>query len=162
MSRDEIAFLVKNFHSRYLTIHEDSFNVIEKWKGFFKMLYLEMNTDNFVSRKVDVSRIGGFCVDLAHFKVEATKWSAEFEYIFKRRAVSRYFKCNHLNGYSPKENIDIHRPRKITDFAYLKTLPNFLFGDVIALEMDNIIEEQLKFKKYISRLLNNCFIKNSY
>ncbi|MCD6550303.1 hypothetical protein J7K24_02040, partial [bacterium] len=141
MSRDELVFLVRNFGSRYLTIHEDSFDVMQKWRGFFKRLYLEMNTDNFVSRKVDVSRIGGFCVDLAHFKVEATKWSEEFVYIFERRAVSRYFACNHLSGYSFERNTDLHFPKKLKDFEYLKTLPEFIFGDVIGLEVDNSISQ---------------------
>jgi len=148
---------VKNFGSLYLTIHEDSFNVMQKWRGFFKRLYLEMNTDNFISRKVDVSRIGGFCIDLAHFKVEATKWSKEFIYIFNRRATKRYFKCNHLNGYSYEKNTDIHFPKKLSDFDYLKTLPKFVFGDVIALEMDNSISTQLKYKDYIVDILNEKF-----
>ncbi len=157
MKRDELEFLVKNFGSRYLTIHESSFNVMEKWRGFFKRLYLEMNTDDFVSRKVDVSRIGGFCVDLAHFKVEATKWTKEFAYIFERRAVSRYFACNHLSGYSFERNTDLHFAKKLKDFDYLKTLPEFLFGEIIAIEVDNSIKEQLKFKRYLSNLLNKRF-----
>ncbi|MCD6177724.1 hypothetical protein J7K03_00455 [bacterium] len=157
MTKEELSFLVKNFGSLYLTIHEDSFNVMQKWRGFFKRLYLEMNTDNFISRKVDVSRIGGFCIDLAHFKVEATKWSKEFIYIFNRRATKRYFKCNHLNGYSYEKNTDIHFPKKLSDFDYLKTLPKFVFGDVIALEMDNSISTQLKYKDYIVDILNEKF-----
>ncbi|MCX6764207.1 MAG: hypothetical protein NTU58_00655 [Candidatus Nealsonbacteria bacterium] len=157
MKKEELIFLSKNFGSSYFTIHESSFKFLEEWKGFYKNLYLEMNKDNFVSSYIKVGRLGGFCIDLVHFKIEATKWSKEFDYILKRRKTEHYFDCNHLNGYSPKENKDLHTIRNLKDFNYLKTLPAFVFGDVIALETYNSITEQLKFKKYLSKLLNNLF-----
>ena len=49
-----------------------------------------MNFDNFVSKKVKVEKIGGFCVDLAHFKVAMEKLSKDFEYVFKKRKVKKY------------------------------------------------------------------------
>lgn len=153
MDKSELAFLTKNFASHYFTIHEDSFNVLDKWRGFYKNLFLEMNTDNLLSANVDVTKIGGFCIDLAHFKVEETKRTKEFKYIRKRKN-SHYFFCNHLNGYSPSKNVDLHTIKSLNDFNYLKTLPKFLFGKVIALETENSIAEQLKFKEYLSKLLN--------
>jgi len=159
MKKKELNFLAKNFNSSYFTIHEDSFKVMRKWKGFYKDLYLEMNTDNFVSQLVRVDKVGGFCVDLSHFKVEVTKWSEEFDYIFERRDTGHYFDCNHLNGYDPKKNTDMHTVYSLKDFDYLKTLPEFLFGDIIALEVFNSIKEQVRFKKHVSKLLNNTFSK---
>jgi hypothetical protein len=158
-SKEEIKFLVKNFNSRYFTIHEDSFNVLERWKGFFKKLFLEMNIDNFVSRIVNINKIGGFCVDLSHFKVEEQKWSKEFEYIIKRENNANLFACNHLNGYSYEDNIDLHTIKTLKNFDYLNTLPKFLFGKTIALETENSISEQLKFKSYLTKILNNIFNK---
>jgi len=152
MSKEEIENIIKNFNPTYLTIHEESFNVIEKWKGLYKRFFLEMNYDNFVSRKVSVDRVGGFCVDLSHFKVEEEKWSKEFLYIIRRRRKS-LFSCNHLNGYSYKGNKDLHTIRSLKDFEYLKTLPRFVFGEVIALEVENSITDQLRFKKYLVKLL---------
>jgi len=159
MKREELVFLVKKFGSSCLTIHEDSFKVLNKWKGFYKQLFLEMNTDNFVSHSVKVRKIGGFCVDLAHFKREEEKWSKEFEYTIKRRKISRFFACNHLNGYSFERNMDLHTIKNLKDFDYLKTLPKFLFGNVIGLETENRISEQLEFKKYLVKFLNKLFNK---
>lgn len=153
MTKEELSFLFCNFNSKHFTIHEDSFKYLEKWRGYYKYLFLEMNTDNFISQSVKVDRIGGFCVDLSHFKVEITKWSREFEYIFKRRKTDRYFKCNHLNGYSARRNIDMHTVERLKDFDYLKTLPKFVFGDIISLETENRIKEQLEFKKYLDKML---------
>jgi hypothetical protein len=155
MAREELVFLANNFSPTYFTIHESSFEVLEKWKGFYKKLFLEMDADDFVSELVEVKRIGGFCVDLSHFKMELRKWSKEFEYIFKRKHIPHYFDCNHLNGYSPENNDDLHIVKSLKDFDYLRTLPKFIFGNVIALEVENSIFEQLEFKKYLSEFLKD-------
>ena len=153
MKKQELEFLEKNFKTKCFTIHESSFNYLQDWKGFNKKLFLEMNKDNRISKKVDVKKIGGFCIDLSHFKAEEEMWSKEFEYIIKRCKIYKYFKCNHLNGYDYKTNSDIHTVTNLKQFSYLKTLPKFVFGKYIALETFNTIKEQLKFKEHIIRLL---------
>ena len=156
MTVDELKFLKQNFKIRYFTIHEENFarGDIKKWKGFYKNLCLEMNFDNIVSDKVSVKKIDGFCVDLAHFKVALEKLSKDFEYVFKRREIRKYFDCNHVNGWNPKTNCDMHTINGRKDFDYLKTLPKFLFGKIIAIEAFNPIKKQLEFKKYLADLLS--------
>ncbi len=149
MEKWELVFLKENFYCRYFTIHEDGFKYLKKWRGFYKELFLEMNFDNAVAESVKVKKIGGFCVDLSHFKAAEEKHSKEFEYVFQKRNISRLFGCNHLNGYSYRKNEDIHFVKSLKDFDYLKTLPRFLFGKVIAIETYNSIAEQLKYKKYL-------------
>jgi len=154
MKKEELVFLAENFGSKYLTIHESSFSFLRKWKGFSKHLFLEMDVNSFISQSVNVDKIGGFCIDLSHFRIGIEKRSKEFEYVLKRKHIRRYFACNHLNGYSPKKKfLDVHFIKSLKDFDYLKTLPKFLFGRIIALETDNSIAEQLKFKEYLSKLL---------
>lgn len=152
--KEEMKFLKKNFKSKYFTIHEDHFKFLNRWKGFYKYLYIEMNMDNFVSKLVKVNKIGGFCIDLSHFKSAEEAWTKEFEYIMKRKKTSKYFACNHLNGYSYEKNTDLHTITSLKNFNYLKTLPKFLFGKIIAIETENNIKDQLKFKKYILKILN--------
>ena len=82
-------------------------------------------------------------------------WTKEFEYTLRRKNVDKYFKCNHLSGYSYNTNTDNHYPRSPKAFDYLKTLPDFVFGDVIAMEIFRSIKEQIEYKKYILKLLNN-------
>jgi hypothetical protein len=149
--KKELAFFVENFKTKYFNIHEKDFHRLDKWDGFHKSLCLELNFDNRLAKDVDVDKIGGFCVDLSHFKASEEKWSKEYEYILKKR--NRKFLCNHLNGYSYKNNCDLHFVSGIKDFDYLTTLPDFLFSKVIALEMYNSIPEQLKFKEYLAELL---------
>jgi len=153
MSKEELEFLKNEFKTKCFTIHENSFGYIENWRGFYKKLFLEMDKNNKIPKNVDVSKIGGFCIDLAHFKAEEELWSKEFSYIIKREKIHKYFKCNHLNGYNYKTNSDLHTITSLKQFSYLKTLPKFVFGKYIALETFNSIEEQLKFKEHIIKLL---------
>lgn len=154
MEIEELVFLESKFKTGYFAIHESGFGFLEKWKGFFKKLYLEMNTDNYVSPKVEVEKIGGFCVDLSHFKSAQTIWTKDFDYTYLRKFKTQ-FACNHLNGYNTKSNTDLHTIKNVKDFDYLKTLPRFIFGKVIGLEINNNIIQQLKFKKYLAELLSN-------
>ena len=156
MEVEELVFLESKFKTNFFTIHESSFSFIKKWSGFEKKLYLEMDANNYISQKVIVEKIGGFCVDLSHFKIAQTGWTKEFDYTYLKKEKTN-FTCNHLNGYDGKENADLHTVKNLEDFEYLKTLPKFIFGKVIALEVENSISQQLKFKKYLVKLLNNLF-----
>lgn len=162
MTKEELIFLNKNFKTKYFTIHEINFqnNDILKWRGFYKNLELEFNYDNFVSRKVNVSKIGGFCVDLAHFKAAMERLNNDFDYVYNRKNIKKYFDCNHLNGYNPTTQKDMHTILNLENFDYLKTLPNFVFGKIIALETFNSIKQQIKFKKYLISLLSEKFLLN--
>ena len=111
-----------------------------------------MNFDNVISKTVSVEKIRGFCIDLAHFKVALETLSKEFEYVFKRKN-KKIFLCNHLNGWDSEKNIDMHTITTLKDFDYVKTLPHFVIGKVIALETFNSIKEQLKYKTYLEKLL---------
>ena len=158
ITKDELEFLRKNYKTKYFTIHEESFvhDNLKQWKGFYKDIYLEMNFDNFVSKKVQVEKIGGFCIDLAHFKVGLEKLSKDFEYIFDKKD-KPLFLCNHLNGWNPEKNIDMHTIYNLANFDYIKTLPPFVFSNIMALEMFNPIKEQLEYKKYLTKLLLEKF-----
>lgn len=153
VEKDELIFLEKNFESKYFTIHEDHFKHLGKWQGYHDKLYLEMNTDDYLSQTVDVSKIAGFCIDLSHFKVEQVKKSKEFDYV-KKRQNKDIFNCNHVNGYCYKENRDLHTVKSLNDFKYLEELPSFLVGDFIAIETYNRIKEQLEFKENIAYRLS--------
>lgn len=153
MEIEELVFLESKLKTAYFTIHESSFGFLEKWKGFHKKLYLEMNMDDYVSPRVAVEKIGGFCIDFSHFKSALTNWTKDFDYTYFKKFKAD-FACNHLNGYSAEKNTDLHTIKNLEDFDYLKTLPKFLFSKVIALEVENPISQQIKFKKYLVKFLD--------
>lgn len=157
-TKQEISFLIKHFKSRYFTIHESHFHILKRWRGYYKKLYLETNTDDRLARYVDVEEIGGFCVDLAHFKKEVTKQTKEYRYIVEEIGRVK-FACNHLSGYSYRQNKDLHEVKSIRDFDYLKTLPHNIFGHVITFEIYNSIKDQLKYQKHLKRLFQKTIWK---
>lgn len=157
MAKDELKYLCEKYNNPCFTIHEKSFSKFSQWNGYHQHLYLEMDYNNSISKKVDINKIGGFCVDLAHFKSAEEKWSKEFEYTIDKRNKKNLFKCNHLNGYSYKKNRDMHIISSFEEFEYLKTLPSFVFGDIIALEVFNSISDQIMYKKYIIDLLKGVY-----
>lgn len=159
ISREEIRFFINKFKTEYFNIHEAHFELLDKWKGFWSKLYLEMNYDSKISKDVKVRRIGGFCVDLAHFKAAIARGAKEAYYIHLRKNKTK-FACNHLGGYSPEKMRDVHFIKSAKDFDYLTTLPKYVFGKVIALEIDNSIKDQVFFKKQISKLLDDYFSKD--
>ena len=154
MEIEELVFLESKFKTEYFTIHENSFTFLHKWKGFLKKLYLEMNWNDSVPPGVAVEDIGGFCVDFSHFKAAMVEQTKDFDYVLEKRKTAE-FACNHLNGYDEEKNSDVHYVSSSGQFDYLRDLPEFLFGKVIAIEAFNSIQEQMKFKEYILKLLKS-------
>lgn len=155
MSREEIVRLVADYGVRYFTIHENHFDVMDGWHGFEKQLYLEMSTDNRVAPNVLVEKIGGFCVDLAHYKKQSVLANQDWQYVYERRDQADLFACNHLSGYDPASNMDMHTVATEKDFSYLAELPPFVFGKLIAFEINNPLEEQMQYRDYVVSLLRN-------
>lgn len=158
VSKKEIKFFIDKYKTRYFNIHEDHFKVLNKWKGYWDKLYLEMNYDSEIAKDIKVRRIGGFCVDLSHFKSAIARGSEEVYYIFIRRHKIK-FTCNHLSGYSPNKREDKHTITSLRDFNYLTTLPKYVFGKIIALEVENSIKEQIEFREYLTKLLDDYFFQ---
>lgn len=153
MDKDELIFLKKKFRTRCFNFHETGFNYLEKWHGFYKNLYLEMNKDDSLSKKVQVEKIGGFCIDLSHLMSARRKSTKEYDYVSQRRN-KKLFVCNHISGYCPVKITDLHEVDNLQSFDYLTDLPEYLFGKYIAIEVMNPIEYQVQIKKYISKILS--------
>jgi len=153
MEKFELKLLQDNFGTEYFNMHENSFPYINRWEGFHKKILVEFNYNNKIPPYVHVEKMGGFCIDLSHFKASQILWTSEFEYIYKRKKHTEWFIANHLNGFDPVKIKDKHTITSIKDFDYLKTLPKFLFGKYIVLEVFNSINEQILFKEYLIKLL---------
>jgi hypothetical protein len=152
----DIKFFAENFKTEHFNIHETFFKVLNQWKGYWKKICLELNYNDEIPKDVDIKKIGGFCIDLSHLKTAIARGAEEAYYVFLRKNKIK-FCCNHLNGYDSVIKKDKHTITDLKDFDYLTTLPKYVFGDIIVLEVYNSIKEQLEFKKYIAKLLNKYF-----
>ncbi|OGZ22342.1 MAG: hypothetical protein A2922_02795 [Candidatus Nealsonbacteria bacterium RIFCSPLOWO2_01_FULL_43_36] len=158
VTKEEIKFFIDRFKTGYFNIHEDHFKKLDQWQGYWDKLYLEMNFNDEIAKDVKVKKIGGFCVDLAHLKAAISRGTEEASYVFFKKTKSE-IACNHLNGYDPLKMEDVHLIKNLSAFDYLTTLPQYAFGKIIALEVYNSIEEQIKFKEYLDRLLEKYLLK---
>ena len=155
MKKWEYVFLIKRFKTKYFNLHSDLFKKLKNLNGIHKKILLELSYENHLHRNMDLNKIGGFCIDLSHFKASEERWTNEFEFVLKKEQFKKYFIANHISGYSYPRKKDLHTIRTLSDFEYLKTLPEFLFGKYIALEVDNSIKDQIKFKKNIINILKS-------
>lgn len=148
----DIEFFNKNFKTKHFNIHENHFKRLRQWEKNLDRLYLELNFDNKIDNNVIVKKIGGFCVDLSHFKASVDFNTIEAEYVFKRKSNGRFI-CNHLGAYDIEEKESLHYISDLKQFDYLKLLPKFVFGDIIAIEVYESIKDQIKFREYIFKIL---------
>jgi len=155
-THEELGILYNKFGTRFFTIHESHFykKTISHWRGYYKNLYLEMTTDDYVAPKVHVEKIGGFCMDLAHYKKQVTDQNQDYIYMMEHLNTSKSG-CNHLSGYSYKRNKDLHTIHDAREFQYLKTLPHNIFGKVIGFEYFNSIKDQLKYWPTVKKILES-------
>ena len=155
MKLEEYEFLIKTFKTKYFNLHIDAFELIEKrkLKWIKRKILFEHSYHDTITKKLNMKDIGGFCIDLSHFKSAEQRHTNEFKFVVSNKQNSKIFIANHLNGYDPIEKRDIHTITSTKDFDYLRTLPKFVFGKYIALEMFNSIKEQLEFKEYLIPIL---------
>lgn len=152
----DIKFFAENFKTEHFNIHEPFFKILNQWNGYWEKIYLELNYNDEIPKDVDVEKIGGFCIDLSHLKTAIARGTEEVYYVSKNKDKIK-FSCNHLNGYDPINKEDKHTVTDLKEFNYLLTIPKYVFGEIIALEVYNSIREQLKFKEYLVKLLDKYF-----
>lgn len=151
IKKEDVIFFQKRFKTKHFNCHLDFFkNKLEIDK---KNLYYELHPgDNFKNIKMD--EIGGFCVDIAHFMISKVKDTIDYRMLMKLKNKKKYFKCNHISGFTFDEKTDLHYVTKLENFEYIRKVPKFLLGDIIALEVFESIKGQLAIKNYIVEMLN--------
>ncbi len=150
-TKAEIEFLKKNFKTKYFNIHNHNFKTIDKYQPHLKNILLETHPE-VVFDEIGLSRIGGFCIDVAHFWRAKEIQSKDYFQVLKYKNKKHLFKANHLSGYRANWG-DLHDIKNEKDFQYLKDLPRFVLGDVLAIEVMDTINTQLKMKKFIEKIL---------
>jgi hypothetical protein len=153
VTAEEIKFFIEKFGTEYFNIHEHDFKTLDNWKDYKQKLYLEMDFNDKIEKDVIVKKIGGFCVDLSHYKASVARGTEEASYVYAKKN-DIIIACNHLNGYSEERTEDIHAITNLKEFDYLTSLPKYIFGEVIALEVYNSIKEQINFREYAGGIIN--------
>lgn len=153
-TEEELDYFITKFKTKWFNCHEkDSEIVFNRHPKHRKKILLEFDHNNKVENKIQPEEVGGLCIDISHYRESKEIGGVECKYILKH---AKQIKANHLNGFDDFRK-DTHHLKHKYQLDYLKELPKKLFSNSIALEMDNSIKEQLKFKKYIVKILNEKF-----
>jgi hypothetical protein len=65
-TKAEIEFFIKNFKTKYFNIHNRNFKDVDKFVPYLDKILLETHPE-VEFNEVLLSKIGGFCIDVAHF-----------------------------------------------------------------------------------------------
>ncbi|OGY45911.1 MAG: hypothetical protein A3J65_02045 [Candidatus Buchananbacteria bacterium RIFCSPHIGHO2_02_FULL_45_11b] len=151
MKEPELDFLVKNYKTKAFTLHYQCFNLLKNSKHK-KKIFIEINDGRQGIKDVNLlKKVGGVCLDLSH--LEQFRWHNP-KYHKKAILAADKFKigCNHLSAVRPGGK-SRHLAGKISELDYVKNIPRKYFSQYINLELGNSIKQQLKFKKYVAKLL---------
>ena len=129
---------------------------LDKYKN---IIYIENSA--LLLDEEEIKNFAGVCLDMTHLEnrrlLEEELYKKDIEIIEKYPCG-----CNHIPAVkkSPfkrknKLKYDSHYLKDLTEMDYLKKYPAKYFSSILAIELENTIEEQLKAKDYIIDLLKN-------
>lgn len=156
----ELDFLVATYKSQVFTTHYQYFKKNFANSKYKKNIFIENNNGRHRIRDFKVlNQAGGACIDLSHleeFRLKAPGYYKVSNQIAKNYQVG----CNHLSAVLPSGK-SWHHAKSVADLAYVGSIPKFYFSRFINLELKNSIPEQIKFKKYLAKLLAKQWNKKS-
>ena len=159
MKESELDYFVQQYKTKVFTIH---FQFLKYFKNskHKKKFFIETNGNRHRIKDLEVlKQVGGVCVDLSHVKQFEVLNDPEFE--VAKRAVDQYrVGCNHLSAVLATGKSK-HYATRISQLNYVTTLPRKYFSSYINIELANSISQQLRFKKYLVKILTKQWSKKS-
>lgn len=165
MKLNEIEYLIKTFKTKMFNTHSTGFYEIEDktiLKKHKNKIYIENSeTKSTIPLQKEIDDYAGICLDIAHLHenilLKRTKFYKDTINILKK------YKCGfahlsaiknkgYISQYSHKLQYSDHEFENIKEFDYIKQYKKYL-PKYLAFEVNNSIEDQLKAKKYIQKLL---------
>lgn len=151
MTDEEIKF----FHLFYKT---KQFNLHSKYTHYFrhnpllKRYFLMETSSSFDIKKLKF--FSGYCLDIAHvFSKERKLTRLNLQQQVNQLIKNKHFpQGSHISGLADN-HFSTHYIKMLKNFDYLKNAPKEYFSKVVCLEVENSITEQLRFIKYLEKIL---------
>ena len=170
----ELDFLANELPSVLFNIHpltEYSFpNYYLKYK---ERIYIEnafIHPPHHIEKRGFSKEYAGLCLDFTHFeddRLVSPKENPCFISLFKQFKIG----CGHIGPIMDKPfynrqarifSYESHLFTKLSQFNYLKNLPKKYFPEIIALEVENSLEEQLEAIRYLHQIIPFTFEHKNY
>jgi hypothetical protein len=155
MPPEELDYLIKKFQVEAFNKHTHSeFPFQHRYSKHRKMIFIENVYHPFDEK--ELKRFGGICLDVSHLENDKLIKPEKFEH--NKRAIDKYpIGCNHISciqktlRHDEKDELCYysHFLRKLSQLDYLKKYPKKYFSPIVALELENTIETQLKVRDYL-------------
>ena len=165
MELEELDYFVKKYGTKTFNIHSQSESPIPRDYLKYKDIIFIENVFNPLDEE-ELQNFGGICLDLAHLENDKLTEKEKFEHNFK--ILEKYpIGCNHISCMKKASCIseigttryDDHFFENFSNLDYLKNYPLKCFSSIVAIELENSIQEQLKVKKYIEKIISSKFYR---
>jgi hypothetical protein len=155
---EEVEFFIKRFGTKVFNIHFSPHFLSEEWSKYRKKIYLENTV--YPWKEEEIKNFAGVCLDFSHLEDFRLLYPAGFRENI--RILEKYpCGCGHISAVNsnPKYAAEFdlnyysqHYFESLADFDYLKNYPRKYFPPIIALELENSLEEQLEARDYILKI----------
>jgi len=154
MGADEIELLKNNFGSKIFNIHTLREHPLEKdLSEFKKSIFIE--NIYFPLDEKELKEFGGICLDFAHLENDRILEKEKYQ---RNLSVIKNFPigCCHISCVKKKPRLDhrnflrydSHQMGELKELDYLRGYKDY-FSGILAIELENSIEDQLKAIEYI-------------
>lgn len=162
MSLKEIDYLVRVYKTEAFNIHtKREYPPVKNCGPYQKIIYIENCYKPFDEK--EIKEFGGICLDFAH--LENDRLFRQEIYRHNIKVAEKYpCGCNHIAAAKEYPFIDKkasdydskhpHFLKNLSELDYLQRYPLNYFSELVALELENTIEEQLKAKEYLTAMFN--------
>lgn len=164
MHPDEIDFMVKNFNTKAVNIHPTSeWPTTYDLSNYKDIIYVENAGPAFWNGLTDkdIEGFAGVCLDLSHLESVRLQKVAGYDVNIN---ISKKYKigANHMSAMTDKltevpqynsATYDNHYLSDLKEMDYIKQYYPKYFGPYAAIELKNSIEDQIKIKDYVEKML---------
>ena len=163
MDLDELDFLITKFDTKVFNIHPGIFHpLMYDLSKYSSMIFVE-NTGGECPTEDEVKKFGGLCVDFSHLANETLIKNKSF--LDKFWSLTKKYKigCAHVSAIKKEMSedpyikgvfkFDGHSLKDFSEMDYIKEFKNIL-PEFICIELENSIEEQLRVKEYLEKIIN--------
>ena len=157
MAIEELDYLVQNYQTKIFNTHtQREFPFLYDYAKYKNVIYIE-NVYEPLDEE-EIKEFAGVCLDISHLETDRILNLAQYEHNIK--IIDKYgCGCSHLSALKKEPFRDIknvlrydsHHLENLSELDYLKRYPLKYFSHLVAVELENTIEEQLKVIKYLKK-----------
>lgn len=166
MDIPEMEYLMRKFNTQVFNVHTSrEFPFEHNYSKYAHLIYME--NIYYPLDEGEIKKFAGICVDFSHLENDRILYKDKYEHNVS--LLEKYkIGCNHLSAIKKETSVDdgskydrlsirydSHELGDLSELDYLKNYPRRYFSDFVAIELENSIEEQLKVKKYLEKLISN-------